>query len=518
MTAKLPLIDGDLTGYNLVATTPYDNPLGDVINALYAQGGVRGAVTTGNATPTPIVSLAPASGSTTVYEATVAARKRGATSGASYKFAASYMNSSGAVSQLGSTTSYYTNESLPALNAAFAISGSNVLLNVTGEAPSALPSPILPVTPPTASTTWTVGTLGGENFPDLATALASASVLNGHRLLMSAQTFTTASTITVAKQVIIQGAGIGSTILQTAATGTDPVTVLEVTVSNVVVRDLTVKQRKTTNTSIEAAISINPAGGGAGATGHFLEAVRVETMEFGVVIRSDGWQINNCQLAYVGPNNSTRRLVGVYRSGGQGIFTNSTYDSGQDGIVTGNTRVFAVVTTTGLATEVLGGYLRIGNITPSNAYPVQQFFNCEWFQPSGTPLTMYVDGCTCSETSAFIVWTCADTQPPLSQSAMVVLKNNTMTNSHGKGAYGLNGSHVPVGTPGTTTFWAAGNTLGSTSFLAGWASGVSSPASPADAALIGYDTTKWSNPNQTLAVPSAGVWDWTATVVSQVAP
>jgi hypothetical protein len=376
----------------------------------------------------------------------------------------------------------------------------SVVLVGTGGGEELPPEPLAPaVPPPPRGSTWTVGTLGGEDFADLATALASGSVVNGDRLLVSAQTFTTASTITVAKQVTIQGAALASTIIQTAGAAGDPVVVIEVTTDNVVIRDLTVKQRKTTNTSIETAISINPPGGGAGSTGHFLEAVRVETMEFGVVIRSDGWQINNCQLAYVGPNNSTRRLVGVYRSGVQGIFANTTYDSGQDGVITGSTRVFNVLATTGLPTEVLGGYLGINNITPSNAFPVQQFFNCEWFQPAASPLSLYVTGCTSAETSAFLVWTCTNTQPPLSQSLVVVLTGNTITNSHGKGLYSLNGAHAVIGNPGATTFWAQSNTLGATAFLGTWASGVSAPANATEAAQLGYDTVRWNNPNQPLA-------------------
>jgi hypothetical protein len=369
------------------------------------------------------------------------------------------------------------------------------LLDGSNSTPGGPPAPIDPVAPPAPTgTTWTVGTLGGEDYPDINTALANASVVDGDRLLLSAQTFTSTA-ITVSKQVTIQGVGLASTVVQTAGAAGDPVVLFTISVSNVTLRDMTIKQRKTTNTSIETAVSITA---GAGSSGHYLEAVRVETMEFGVVIRSDGWQINNCELAYVGPNNSTRRLIGVYRSDGQGLFTNSTFDSGQNGVITGNTRVFTVLATTGLPSEVLGGYLRLGNITPSNAFPVQQFFNAEWFQPGATPLTFYVDGCTSSETSAFVVWTCADTQPPLAQSASVVMSGNTLTNVHGKGVYALNGSHAVIGNPGTTTFYADSNTLGATAFIGTWASGVSAPANATEAAQVGYDTLRWTNPSQPL--------------------
>jgi hypothetical protein len=369
------------------------------------------------------------------------------------------------------------------------------LLDGSNSTPGGPPAPIEPVTPPAPTgTTWTVGTLGGEDYPDINTALANASVVNGDRLLLSAQTFTSTA-ITVSKQVTIQGAGLASTVVQTAGAAGDPVTLITISTSNVTLRDLTIKQRKTTNTSIETAVSITA---GAGSSGHYLEAVRVETMEFGVVIRSDGWQINNCELAYVGPNNSTRRLLAIYRSAVQGLFTNSTFDSGQDGIITGNTRVVTVTTGASPPDEVLGGYLRLGNITPSNAYPVQQFFNCDYFAPAAAALTFYVDGCTTNETSAFVVWTCANTQPPLAQSASVVMSGNTLTNVHGKGVYALNGAHAVIGNPGTTTFYADSNTLGATAFIPTFVSGVSAPANATEAAQVGYDTLRWSNPSQPL--------------------
>jgi|GEM_PF-2842507 len=391
------------------------------------------------------------------------------------------------------------------------------LLDGTNSTPGGPPAPIEPVAPPAPTgTTWTVGTLGGEDYPDINTALANASVVNGDRLLLSAETFTSTA-ITVSKQVTIQGAGLASTVVQTAGAAGDPVVLFTVSTSNVTLRDMTIKQRKTTNTSIEAAVSITA---GAGSSGHYIEAVRVETMEFGIVVKSDGWQVNNCELAYVGPNNSTRQLLAIYRSAIQGLFTNSTFDSGQDGIITGNTRVVAVTTGAAPPDEVLGGYLRLGNITPSNAYPVQQFFNCDYFAPAAAALTFYVDGCTTNETSAFIVFAEGPTQPPLSQSASIVLSGNTLTNAHGKGAIALNGSGA-LGNPGTTVFYADSNTLASTAFLGTFVTGISPASSPAVEAQLGYDTVQWTNPSQTIQaspdvppIPADSLAGWRATAGS----
>ena len=477
-------------------------------------GGTTGSVTTTDATPTALVTLTPGASTTTVYEATVAARKQGSTDAASYKIAATFVESAGVVTQVGTTNVVWSHESDPALDADFVVSGTNVELQVTGQTPVG-PVVIDPVTPPAPSgSTWTVGTLGGEDFADLATALASGSVVNGDRLLLSAETFTSGA-ITVSKQVTIEGAGLGSTVLQTTADGAAPVVFITVSTSNVTIRDMTIKQRKTTNTSIEAAVSITA---GTGSSGHYLEAVRVEGMEFCVLVRSDGWQINNCQLAYVGPNNATRRLIGIYRSDGQGLFTNSTYDSGQDGVITGSTRVVAITTTTSPPDEVLGGYLRIGNVTPSNAYPVHQFFNCDYFGIGATPLTLVVDGCTAAETSLFVGFVLPSTQPPLTRCASITLDGNTLTNSHGKGALAIAAvSGGPV-SPGTTTYYASANTLGATAFAVGWATGIDPSGVPATDALLGVQTANWSDPNQALSTPVSADWDWTTTVTTQAAP
>jgi len=357
---------------------------------------------------------------------------------------------------------------------------------------------INPVAPP-APTGATINVPLGGN---IQTAINAAAP--GDRILLAAGTYTVPGALTINKALTLQGAGQAATIVQTAGAAGDPVVLLTISVSNVVVRDLTLKQRKTTNTSIEATVSITA---GTGSSGHFLEAVTVETMEFGVVIRSDGWQINNCHLAYVGPNNSTRRLIGVYRSAGQGLFTNSTYDSGQNGVITGNTRVFTVLSTTGLPSEVLSGYLRLGYITSANSFPMQQFFNCEWFQNGGSPLTFCVDNCntlangSSGETSAFVVWTQGSAQPTLSQCAQVNLQSNTLSNVHGKGLFALNGASG-LGTPGSTTLYASGNTLTSTAFVGTFATGITGSVVPAVLAQLGYDTLRWTNPSQAVTTPA----------------
>lgn len=472
-------------------------------------GGPTGSVTTTDATPTTMITLTPDASSTTVYEATVAAKKQGEAAGAGYSLVGSFVNQGGSLYQIGSTQVVATQETVPSTNAAFVVSGTDVLLQVTGEsAPVEIaPSPV----PPPSGATINVAAPGTDVQINAAIAAASP----GDRILLAAGTFTLASTVTVNKAVTIEGSGIGATFIDTAYSSSAPVTMIQVTVSNVVIRDLCVRHRKTTNTSVEAAISFMVANNGtaAGSSGHYLEAVRVEYMEFAVLVRSDGWQINGCEFAYVGGNNSTRRVLGIYRSAGQGIFANSTYDTAQSKVfdsgtstggnttttlndtaktwtasqwigytvtitggtgsgqtrtvsanttnqltvsavwattpdatstytitATGNTRIVQVTSTTGTAEEVIGGYLRVSNITPSPAYPLHQFFNLDSFIAAPTKLQLVVDNCVTNETSAFIVFYTTTAQPSLTRLASVLLKNNTLANASGKGAFALDGA------------------------------------------------------------------------------
>jgi hypothetical protein len=370
-------------------------------------------------------------------------------------------------------------------------------LGSSGTAP-AIPTAVTPPTP--SGATLLVGST--RTYTTIAAALVAAS--NGDRLLLDAETFTLATTLTVSKSVTIEGSSRTGTIIQSAGTSGDPVTLINISVGNVTFQTLTVKHRKTTNTSIETAISVSPA---YTATGHYFEQINVECVEFGIVIGtgtagtgSSGWQIANSHLAYVGPNNSTRRLLAVYRSEGSGLFIDSTYDSGQDGVITGVTRLIQL--TSGGAGGQYSGTLAFVNLTPSNAYPLSQFFNCDAFSAPSSPLTLIVSGCTAAETSAFVVF--FGSFPALGQCAGgIVLRNNTLTNAHGKGALALDGS-VLGASAGSTTLYVGGNTLTSTAFVAGWATGVSGSPVPADAALLGYKTAGYAFPNQALTAYSTG--------------
>jgi hypothetical protein len=271
----------------------------------------------------------------------------------------------------------------------------------------------------------------------------------------------------------------------------------EVTVSNVWFKGITFKHRLTSDPGgIGTAISFI---GMDGQTGIRMQACRIEFMEFGVVVKCDSYEIYQCQFAYTGANNSTRRCIGIYRSAVQGLILNNTYASGQNGVVTGNTRFIQITSTVGLATEIIKGYLRIGYNTPADANPLHQFFNCDSFNVDSSALQLVIDNNSAAETSAFFVFAQGTAQPTLSQCSSIALVNNTLTNSHGKGAVALNGSSGTGGTLGTTSFIASGNTISSTAFLGTFVTAIDGGASASEEALMGYDTARWNDPNQTIS-------------------
>jgi hypothetical protein len=344
---------------------------------------------------------------------------------------------------------------------------------------------------------WTVSASPGADFATIQAALSSASVVDGDTISVASGTYTVSAKIVVAKQVAIIGDGIGSTIVQTNADGSAPTTMFEVTVSNVWFKGITFKHRLTSDPGgIGTAISFI---GMAGQTGIRMQACRIEFIEFGVVVKCDSYEIYQCQFAYTGANNSTRRCIGIYRSAVQGLILNNTYASGQNGVVTGNTRFIQITSTVGLATEIIKGYLRIGYNTPADANPLHQFFNCDSFNVDSSALQLVIDNNSAAETSAFFVFAQGTAQPTLSQCSSIALVNNTLTNAHGKGAIALNGSSGTGGTLGTTSFIASGNTISSTAFLGTFVTAIDGGASASEGALMGYDTARWNDPNQTIS-------------------
>lgn len=514
----------DISVGQILLQTPSGPTGGNIVGAGGINVSLSGQIystITDDAIPITLCTLPISANSTVMYDASIVAKSNISIGSASYKMICGFENHNGNITQIGNTTYPYRASTNDSASAFYTVNNGNIDIQVTGQYPRGgningpefynnIPIPIPLIT----TRTIRVGTLGGEDFTEISSAIASAN--NGDRILLSPQTFTLTTSLNITKPIFLEGISKTLSIIQTAGGSTDPTTVITIASDNVIISNLTVKQRRTTNSSIESAIVVAFNGSVSSYTNHFFDNIVVETMEFGIVIRSNRWQISNSHLAYVGPNNSTRRLLAIYRSDGIGIFTNSTYDSGQNGIVTGNTQVISITSTTGLPLETLGGYLCINNIRPSNNFPLQQFFNCDSFRPGTSPLRFVVNNCRANETSAFVVFFLSSSQPPLSQCEYIAILNNNISGQHNNGTKGLislDGSQS--GNPGSTILYADRNTIANTVYRPDFQSGIMSNTNPQILALLGYKVGIWSNPNINVSPIFRFIWSWKASISEQ---
>ena len=132
----------------------------------------------------------------------------------------------------------------------------------------------------------------------LIAAIAAAS--NGDIINLTAD-ITLTSTLIVDKTLKIDGAFI----LQSAGGAGDPVNLINITANNVyITSNITIKHRKTTNTSVESAITLNNATG-------LVSNASVEFMEFGYICRGS-FSIGG-HISYTGVASNSNRAIAIYK-------------------------------------------------------------------------------------------------------------------------------------------------------------------------------------------------------------
>lgn len=343
------------------------------------------------------------------------------------------------------------------------------------------------IAPDPGSYDWIVDGSGGGDFLTLQAALADAGVVNGDTIQIKNGTYAVSATINVNKQVSIYGESKAGVILETAGAGSDPVAMVNISVDNVIVKNLTLKHKKTTNTSVEAVIQAS--GGGFPQTrvdNITIDSVRIEFMEFGAVFRASDWIMSNSEFVYTGPTNSTRRAIGVYGNLGNSFVYQNTFDNGS---ASGNLRFVQLTSTTGTnPNETYSGALVIeGNEQTANA--LQQFFNQDSWQGSANDFQIqFKNNTTLNDSSAFVVFfgAVANFGDILSE---VTLSGNTANNGGGKGLVAVDGSGAIAFRSSALPFHASGNTATNTGFLGAYvtATGVS------PAYWAGYNSTNISS-------------------------
>lgn len=314
-----------------------------------------------------------------------------------------------------------------------------------------------------ASYNHTVGSTG--TFSTLEAALASPSVLDGHTIFVQAGTYTVSSTISITKQVKIYGAGKTQTVFQSAGTSSDPVSMVSVATNNVLLMNLGFKHKKSSNTSVETAVVVSGTGSPqTRVSGFIMDGCRIEHVEFGLTVRGSGWKIANTDFVYKGPNNSTRRHVGIYGVDGNCFAVNNTSNEDIAVGVTGNTRWFALTSTTGTnPSETYQGTLVLdGNVQSGGN--LQQFYSQDAWQGTSGGFNLVVKNNVTNESSAFVSFygTVANFGNIIGE---VTVQGNTISNLHGgtpaggKGLIGIDGAGGVAFRSSSLIVHHSGNTL-----------------------------------------------------------
>lgn len=286
------------------------------------------------------------------------------------------------------------------------------------------------VTPP-ATYDYTVGSI-----VELMAAISSATT--GSTILISPGNYSVTGTLSINKSVKLYGASSSSVIFQTAGTTSDPVNMVSVTADNVLIKDITFKHKKPNNTSVEAAITVS-AGGFPTFTypkNFIMHGCRVEYVEFGVVIRGEGFKLANNRFVYAtGTGANSNRCIGIYGEKGNCFIADNIFDNSVVASSTSFRPIFST-STNGTSNETtIGALIVSGN---SSVGSVAQFYNQDNLRGTNGGFDLYFLNNNINETSLFVGLWCGATNVG-NIIGKIVLNGNTASGNHGGAPFGTKG-------------------------------------------------------------------------------
>lgn len=365
---------------------------------------------------------------------------------------------------------------------------------------------------------WTVG--AGGDFATLSGALASPSVLNGHYIRVLPGTYTLASTLTVNKEVYIGGTpgNNADVVLQSSADGAAPVNLISVSANNVLLKDLTIKHRKTTNTSIEAAVTLSAGGFPTFLypTNFIMDSCVIEYLEFATVLRGDGFKLSNNRFKYAtGTVGNSNRCIAIYGQKNNCFITNNIFDNSV--MAATAFRPIYSTSTNGSSNETTTGALIVsGNSSTGTA--VHQFYNQDNLRGTNNGYDLYFLNNNINETSLFVgLWNGANNVGDIL--GKIVLSGNTASGNHGG---------TPIGTKGmltidnTGTFrslgnlpvYVNGNTQTNQTFRSGYVAVTQNPANTVSDYLLGRASAVTATFDVSTSIPSAPTAPTTPTLAA----
>lgn len=319
----------------------------------------------------------------------------------------------------------------------------------------------------------------GELYTTLQSAIDAA--VDGENILIKAGTYPVTATINVNKQVKIVGEDKDLVIFQTAGDTSDPVSMFNVSVSNVALAKITIKHRKTSNTSVETAVVASGPGFPQTRIANFImENCATEFCEFGLTVRAQSWCVRNSTFTYAtGSVSNSARAIGIYGTKGNSFIKDVFL---KNDVLNGTAfRPFYLTSTTGSnPNETVEGKLVIEGTT--HVGPLAQFFNQDNGQNIGAgTFELQVKNNTINESNLFVGYFSAAANAGEMFSS-ITLSGNTLSNLHavdgGKGIFGVAGTASFRTSP--LIVHASNNTLGQQVYRAGWVS--------VDGAIVGKET------------------------------
>ena len=318
-----------------------------------------------------------------------------------------------------------------------------------------------------------------EAYATLETALAAAT--NGQTILVRSGTYLVSTAIAVNKEVKIIGESRADVIFETAGGSSDPVNVFNVTANNVVLAQMTIKHKKSSNTSIEAAVVASGSGFPQTRISNFLLAsCTVEYLEMGLSVRAENWCARDCTFTYAtGSASNSNRAIVIYGTKGNAFIKDNLL---KNDVLNGTSfRPFYLTSTTGINPhETVEGKLVIEGNTHVGA--LAQFFNQDNNQSAGAgTFELQIKNNVTEETNLFAGFF-AGAANAGDMFSSITLENNTISNLHaldgGKGMFGVYGTATFRST--SLVLHASGNVFGQTVFRTGWMS--------VDTELVGKET------------------------------
>jgi hypothetical protein len=241
-----------------------------------------------------------------------------------------------------------------------------------------------------------------------------------------------------------------------------------VSVDNVALAKMTIKHKKTSNTSVETAVVAS--GGGFPQTrisNFIMESCNIEFIEFGMTVRAENWCVRDSQFAYAtGSVSNSCRAIGIYGTKGNAFIKDNFL---KNDILNGTAfRPFYLTSTTGTnPNETVEGKLVLEGTT--HVGPLAQFWNQDNQQGSPGSFELQIKNNITNESNLFAGFAAAVANSG-DMFSSITLSGNTLSNLHavdgGKGVFGVYGSAAFRSS--SLVVHASSNTLGQSVYRTGW--------------------------------------------------